>query len=85
MSADSELTQKRQEVREEILTLKDQIPSARILNRLGLSFKPNSPGYWFSNIVLLNIMMLGPWLIIGLLLKEFKTLTFDYIRNAVKS
>ncbi|HSG42792.1 MAG TPA: hypothetical protein VLA72_06520 [Anaerolineales bacterium] len=83
MTTDAELSQKRQEVREEIFALKEQIPSAQILNKLGLSFKPNSPGYWLSNIVLLNIIVLGPWVIIGLPLKEFKTLTFDFIRNAV--
>ena len=74
MTTDSELIQKRQEVREEILALKEQIPTARILNKLGLSFKPNSPGYWLSNIVLLNLIILSPWVVIGLILKLEKTI-----------
>ena len=55
MSTESELIQKRQEVRGEILALKDQIPSARIFNQLGKAFKHNSLGYWLSNIVLLHL------------------------------
>lgn len=72
MTTDSELIQKRQEVWEEILALKEQNPYARILNRLGLSFKRNSFAYWSSNIVLLNLILASPWLIFGLILKEFE-------------
>ena len=71
MSTDSELMQKRQEVRDEILALKGQIPSAWIFNTLGKAFKHNSLGYWLSNIILLNLIVLSPWVVIGLALKEF--------------
>ena len=54
------------------LALKEQNPYARILNRLGLSFKRNSLAYWASNIVLLNLILASPWLIFGLILKEFE-------------
>jgi hypothetical protein len=40
VSNDSELIQKRQEVKAEILVLKEQIPSARIFNKLGKAFTP---------------------------------------------
>ena len=72
MSIESELIQKRQEVREEILTLKEQIPSARIFNWLGRAFKHNSLGYWLSNVVLLNLILMTPWILIGLVLKEIE-------------
>jgi len=75
MTIESELMQKRQEVREEILALKDQIPSARIFNRLGLVFKRNSLGYWLLSIVLLNLILAGPWISVGLILNEFKRTT----------
>ena len=70
MSTEAELMQKRQEVRDEILALKDQIPSARIFNQLGKAFKHNSLGYWLSNFVLLNLIMLSPWALLGLALGE---------------
>jgi len=72
MTTDSELIQKRQEAREEILALKEQVPLARILNRLGLAFKRNSPGYWLSNIIILNLIFLGSWGIVGLVFNEFE-------------
>jgi len=70
MSTETELTQKRQEVREEILTLKESIPSALIFNTLGRAFEPKSPGYWLTSIVLLNLILLSPWALIGLALGE---------------
>jgi hypothetical protein len=72
MGTEAELVQKRQEVREEILALKEQIPSARVFNRLGKAFKHNSLGYWLSNIVLLNLILVSPWALIGLVLKEIE-------------
>lgn len=72
MVTESGLIQKRQEVRDEILALKETIPSARILNLLGKAFKHNSLGYWLSNIVLLNLILLSPWALIGLALREFQ-------------
>ena len=72
MSTESELMQKRREVREEILALKEQIPTARIFNALGRAFKHNSPGYWLSIVVLLNLILLSPWALIGLALGEIQ-------------
>jgi hypothetical protein len=40
MGSDSELIQKRQEVKAEILALKERIPSARIFDQLGKAFTP---------------------------------------------
>jgi len=57
MSTESELMQKRQEVQEEILALKEKIPTAWIFNTLGKAFKQNSLGYWLSNIILLNLVL----------------------------
>jgi hypothetical protein len=71
VSNDSELIQKRQEVKAEILVLKEQIPSARIFDQLSRMFKRNSLEYWLSGVVLLNLIILSPWGIIGLVLKEF--------------
>jgi len=72
MATESELIQKRQEVKAEILALKETIPSARIFNQLGKAFKQNSFGYWLSNFILLSLILLSPWIFIGLALKEIE-------------
>lgn len=72
MVTESELIQKRQEVRDEILALKEQIPSSRIFNWLGRAFKHNSLGYWLFDVVLLNLILMTPWILIGLVLKEIE-------------
>jgi hypothetical protein len=74
-----EIESKRREVREEILALKEQIPSARILNQLGKAFKHQSLGYWASNIILLNIILIGPVLLIGLALRETEKLIAIFV------
>jgi hypothetical protein len=70
MDRESELLQKRHEVRQEILALKEQIPTARIFNWLGRSFRRYSLGYWLANLVLLHLILLLPGILIGLLFKE---------------
>ena len=70
MAKQTALELKRREAREEILTWKNKLPSARILNFFGRAFKNQSWGYWLSNIFLLNLILLSPWIIIGLALKE---------------
>src|SRR5262245_6034798 len=70
MAKQTALESKRREAREEILAWKDKIPAARILNFLGRAFKHQSCGYWLANIVLLNLIMLSPWMLFGLALKE---------------
>jgi len=74
MDTESELLQKRLEAKEEILALKEQIPSARIFNRLGKAFKHKSLGYWLSNVVLLHLILISPALLIGLTLKDSEKL-----------
>lgn len=70
MDQQQELESKRREVREEILALKETVPSARIFNQLGRAFKHNSLGYWLLNIILLLLFLLGPALLIALAFKE---------------
>jgi len=72
MGSESELIQKRQEVKAEILALKERIPLARIFNQLGKAFQPNSPGYWLSSVIFLNLILLSPWALIGLALGEIQ-------------
>jgi hypothetical protein len=72
MDTQSELRQKRQEIRQEILALQEQIPLVQILKRLGKGFRHNSLGYWIANIVLLNGILLLPWTLLGLVLKEIQ-------------
>ena len=81
MATESELTQKRQEVKAEILALKETIPSARIFNNLGRAFQPKSLGYWLSSVVLLNLIILIPWAVIGLVLKEFEKPTIVLVES----
>jgi hypothetical protein len=70
MDQQLEFESKRMEVREEILALKEQIPSARILNQLGKAFNPKGLSWWLSNIALLNLILIGPVVLIGLAFKE---------------
>ena len=70
MAKETTLELKRREVREEILALREKIPSARILNFFGKAFKTKSLGYWLSNFVALNVIALSPWLLIGLAVDE---------------
>ena len=70
MDTESELMQKRLEVKQEILALKEQVLSARILDRLGRAFKRNSFGYWLSNLVLLHCILFSPVLFGVLTLEE---------------
>lgn len=72
MSTNAELIQKRQEVREEILALKDHILSARLFNQLGKIFKQNSAAYWLSIVVLLNLILLTPYGLLGWVLDEIE-------------
>src|SRR5215510_9618803 len=70
MAKQTALDLKRKEVREEILVMKSKTPSARILNLFGTVFRKGSLGYWLSNIVLLSLLLLGPWLLLGPALHE---------------
>jgi len=83
MAKESELMRKRKEAKEEILAMKENIPSARILNQLGKAFKPKSLGYWLSNIVLLNIFLLSPWALIGLAFSEIEKTGYLWIPGII--
>lgn len=72
MSNEADIIQKRQEVQQEILRIKEHSPTAQILNRLGRPFKRGSVGYWLLNIVLLNIILISPWFVFGILLNEIQ-------------
>jgi hypothetical protein len=50
----------------DILALREQLPSTRLLDQLGKAFRKGSPGYWISNFLFLNLIVLGPWILIGL-------------------
>lgn len=70
MAEEPDLMQKRREVQQEILALREKIPTVIILNGLGRPFKSRTPAYWLLNIVLLNLILASPWAIIGLVLNE---------------
>ena len=70
MAKQTALESKRKEVREEILAMKEKIPSAKIFNFFGRVFKKESLGYWLSNFIALNLITFSPWILIGLLLNE---------------
>jgi hypothetical protein len=70
MDPRAELEEKRREMREEILAVKDSILPARIVNFLGSTFQRGTAGYWLSNLTILNLILFGPWMILGSLLKE---------------
>lgn len=79
MEQQLELESKRREVREEILALKEHIPTALIFNQLGRIFKHNSFGYWLSVIFLLNLIVIVPTLLVGLIFKEIEKLFFVFM------
>jgi hypothetical protein len=60
MEQEQELEALRQEARQEILDLQDQVPLAWVMKQPGRAFKPNSLGYWLSVIVFLNLILLVP-------------------------
>ena len=65
----ADLESHRSEARRRILDLKSGTPFARLFNGLGRA-KPGSPGYWLSNVVLLNLILLGPAALIALATQE---------------
>jgi hypothetical protein len=71
MAKQTTLEVKRKEAREEILALKEKIPTARILKLIGREAKDQGFLPWLINIVILNIIVLSPWLLIGLVLNEY--------------
>ncbi len=74
MSENQTLTEKRDEAHRELLALKDETPTAVILNFFGRWFPESvfrySPVYWLLQIVLINIVILLPGLLISLAFHE---------------
>lgn len=70
MAKQTALELKRKEVRDEILAMKEKIPTAIMFNFFGRAFKSQSLGYWLSNFIALNLIAFAPWIFIGLLLNE---------------
>lgn len=63
MDQQAELEAKRAEAKAEILALKKQIPAARIFDLFGKTLETGSIEYWIFNIILLNVILLLPWII----------------------
>jgi hypothetical protein len=80
MAKESEIMRKRREAREAILALKDQIPSAKILNLFGRFFARNATNrtviYWVSNFVILHLLMYGLWIALALVINELEEKTY---------
>jgi len=74
---------KRQEIREEILAMKEKIPSAKIFNLFGGLFKKNSLAYWLSNIVLLNLFLITPGLVVGLIFGDLNKLLLFFTEGTM--
>lgn len=70
MAKQTVLELKRKEVREEILAMKDAIPTVRILNFFGKPFPKQSLGYWLTNFLAFNIIGFLPWLLVGWVMHE---------------
>ncbi len=72
MDRQADLESLRSEARRKILESKQAIPFARLFNGLGRPFRPNSLGYLLSNIILLNVILLGPAALMALAIGEFE-------------
>lgn len=83
MAKQTALDLKRKEVREEILAMKEKIPTAILLNYLGKAFKKQSLGYWLSNFIVLNVIALVSWLVIGLALDELLSNQYLWIPGII--
>lgn len=64
MAKQSTLELKRKEVMGEILALKDEIPTAKIFNRLGGKSRIKNWGYWLSSVALLNLILVTPAILV---------------------
>jgi riboflavin transporter FmnP len=71
MEQQPKLAQSRASARVKILALKDRTASVFVLDLFGRTFKGKRFGYWLANILMMNLLMLGPWLIVGHILNEF--------------
>jgi len=74
-----ELEEKRRIISGEILDLQETIVSTRILDGLGGPHNRGRKRYWIRNVIFLNLIVLGPWLLIGAILHEFERTRYLWI------
>ncbi len=74
-----ELEVKRREVGGKILRLQETIVSTSILDGLGRPHNRDRKSYWIRNLILLNLIVLGPWLWIGITQQEFERTRYLWI------
>jgi hypothetical protein len=76
MDQQSELESKRREAREEILALKERIPSARIIKWFGRLLSKGATNrsflYWLSNFIFINLGIFWIWVPVGLVMNELE-------------
>jgi hypothetical protein len=74
-----ELEEKRSQVCQDVLKLREEILSGSLLDWLSKPFKTGSKKYWSANFIFLNLIVLGPWLLIGYTRDEFNTTRYLWI------
>jgi len=70
MAKQSALELKREEARDEILAMKEKIPTAKIFNLFDRAFGKRNLGYWLISFIGINLIVLSPWFLIGWVLDE---------------
>ena len=78
-----ELEEKRRRAGDDILALREVIPSTMLLDQLGKAYKRGSWGYWISIVLFLNVIILGPWLLIGLSRKELEWTRYLWVSGSM--
>ena len=78
-----ELEEERRRAGEDILALRETIPSTLLLDQLGKAYKRGSWGYWISIVLFLNVIILGPWLLIGLSRKELEWTRYLWVSGSM--
>lgn len=74
MADHRELLNKHSEVREEILAIRNSIPTSRIFDRLGGISPKGSFRYWFKSFFLLNLILVLPSIIVAIELRGHDTI-----------
>jgi hypothetical protein len=74
-----ELEEKRRKISGGILHLQETIVSTRILDGLGGLPNRGRKRYWVRNVIFLNLIVLGPWLLIGFARQEFERTHYLWI------
>jgi hypothetical protein len=74
-----ELEEKHKKISGEILDLQGILVSTKILDGLGRSHNRGRKRYWVLNLIFLNLIVLGPWLLIGYTWHEFERARYLWI------